>query len=65
MKKVQEVKKEQEVKPEEQVLTLKVEDANQFVAILDVVLVGDDRLKPLKTHFVEILKRNNEKATEQ
>lgn len=65
MKKVKEVQKEQEVKTEEQVLTLKVEDANQFAAILDVILVGDDRLKPIKTHFVEILKRNNEKATEQ
>jgi len=68
MKKVKEevpTVQEKEVKTEEKSLTMTVQDVNQFISIMDVILVGDDRLKPLRTHFVEILKRNNENNKEQ
>ena len=47
------------------VLKLKLKDAEQFLALVDVILVEDDRAKPIKTHFIELIKRNNENNQEQ
>ena len=47
------------------VLQLPEADANAFLQILGLILVGDDRLKPIQQHYVDMLKRNNEGLNEQ
>lgn len=57
--------KENNVAPKPPTLKLEQEDANAYLQILGLIMVGDDRLKSLQTHFVEMLKRNNEGLNEQ
>lgn len=50
---------------EAKLLQLPEQDANAFLQILGLILVGDDRLKPIQQHYVDMLKRNNEGLNEQ
>ena len=36
------------------------EEVDAFLQITGIVLIGDDRLKTIQTHFIEMIKRNNE-----
>lgn len=58
---VVEAPQEQEV----QNLVLSADDANAYLQIINLIMVKDDRSKALQTHFVEMLKRNNEGLNEQ
>lgn len=57
------IKKGNEVK--QKVFKLPVVDVNNFLSILDIVLIGDDRLKSLQRNFIEMIKRNDEDNSEQ
>lgn len=49
------------VAPQEpQMLQISVDEANMYTNILGVLFLGDDRLKVAQTHFIEMIKRNNE-----
>lgn len=60
-----EPKDQPQPQPEVQALKLTPQDANSYIQILDIVLIGDDRLAPLKTHFIEMIKQNNENNPQQ
>jgi hypothetical protein len=61
-----ESKPQQESQQEVKVLKLNVQDAQNFIAIMGVILVNyKETLKSLETHFVDMIKRNNETNTEQ
>ena len=53
-------KAKKEQTQEVKVLQLPVDEANAFISIMGIILVGDDRLTPLRQHFLEIIQRNNE-----
>jgi len=51
----------EQIAPEQpRFLKLSENDANSFLQIMGIILVNDDRLKPLESHFIQIIKRNNE-----
>ena len=52
-------------KQEAPVLKLPADEANAYLQVLGIILVGDDRLKSVQTHFVDMLKRHNEELKEQ
>ena len=56
-----------EVAPQEQVnyLRLAEKDANAFIQIINIILIGDDRAKAIQGNFIEMIKNNNEQSTEQ
>lgn len=50
---------------EVRLLQVSENDANIFLRIVDIIMLSDDRAKPIKQHFLEMLKINNEKSNEQ
>lgn len=56
----------EEVKEEvEQVFKISAKDAENFIQIINVILIEDDRAKPILSNFIQIMKRNNEELNEQ
>ena len=57
----------EQVAPQEEsvVLSLPLDEANNYIAIIGVIMVGDDRMKSLQTHFIDMIKRHNEENTKQ
>jgi len=53
------VEEVQEVAKESVVLKISQDDANYFVNVLQIVLLGDDRLVPIQRNFIDIINRNN------
>lgn len=49
----------------EVMLKLPLTEANNFVNNLALILVGDDRVIPIRHSFVEMIKRHNESNNEQ
>jgi len=60
-----EVKTLEQPQAQDPILSLKQSDANAFLQLISVVLVGDDRAVPIQRHFVELIKRNNEDNSQQ
>ena len=54
-----------EIKEEVRDIILKDEDVKSFLGLMNIILVDDDRLKPLQIHFIEIIGRNNEIINKQ
>ena len=40
-------------------------DANTYVSMINVILIDDDRAKPIVKHFIEMIKRSNEGSKER
>jgi hypothetical protein len=59
------VEKEVTKKAEVKVLQIPADEAQNYLSIIGLMLVGDDRLKPLSQHFIDMIKRNNEGINEQ
>jgi len=49
-----------DVKKEQVMLQLNQEDAQSFLNIIGIILIGDDRLNSVQRNYIEMLKRNNE-----
>jgi len=44
-------------------LAIALDDANDYMKVLGLILVGDDRLIPLQKHFIDMISASNEKLT--
>lgn len=55
----------EEIKEEVKMFKISAQDAENFIQIVNVILIDDDRLKPILSNFIQTMKRNNEELNEQ